>query len=313
MQNRFFYFLFGILTVVVACNSKSQSKITEHFDSVRDSTVLVQLGERLFFDTQLSLDGTVSCGTCHLPELAFTQGTPKSIGIYERVGVRNVPTILNLNGMKHFMFEGHIPTIEQQMLVPLQDSLEMGMNLEELLEKLNENQNYLELSQKAFGKEMDIIVLSRSITAYVNSLVSNNSRFDQWLSGDSSALNSNEVRGWEIFSDELNCVKCHTYPNFTNNSVQFNGFKDPNDLGLFKVSGDSTDINSFKVPSLRNIELTAPYFHNGVLGSIEEVLKHYASVNYLQNEKIELSSDEISQLSAFLNSLTDTSYLKIHQ
>ena len=280
----------------------------------------VELGRKLFFDKRLSRDNSISCASCHHPEWAFTDRKKVAEGVEGRKTERNSPTILNSGYLQTVMFDAHLPTLEQQVIVPIQEHVEMDMNMKDLLLKLRAIPEYQNAAKEIFDRsEFDAWVLTRSISAFERSLISDNSRFDQFYYGkNKQALNSSEKKGWKIFSEKLYCTKCHPAPHFTNFQAEGNGLyaEYGNDKGRFRIHNDSLDIGKFKVPSLRNIELTYPYMHDGSLMTIEDVINHYSKggeghVN--QSELItpfNLSIEERNDLSNFLKSLTDTTYMK---
>ncbi len=277
----------------------------------------IELGRKLFFDKQLSSDGTVSCATCHLPQYAFSDQKSFSDGVQGRKTQRNAPSILNAGYLPTVMYDGYIKTLELQVIVPIQEHVEMDMNMLDLLKRLKANEEYQESAKRIFNRDFDAFVLTRSISAFERSLISQNSRFDQYMSGNKKAITKNEIAGWNLFSDVLYCTKCHPAPSFTTYLPENNGlYLDyGTDLGRFRIFNDSNDIGKFKVPSLRNLELTFPYMHDGSLKNIEEVIKHYQSggKNHPNKnkiiQKIDLNSTQIKQLKEFLLTLTDTSYM----
>lgn len=279
----------------------------------------IEFGRKLFFDKRLSIDNTVSCASCHFPELAFTDGKPLSEGVEGRKTSRNSPTILNVAYSKTVMFDAHLPTLEMQAIVPIQEHVEMDMDMNALIKRLKAIPEYNDGAQALFGRDFDPWVLTRSIGAFERSLISDNSRFDRYYyQKERNALNSSEIAGWKIFSDKLYCTECHVPPHFTSFEAENNGLYAgySEDKGRFRVTNDSTDIGKFKVPTLRNIELTAPYMHDGTFSNLDEVINHYSkggAKHFLQSKTIqpfELSNIEQKQLTDFLISLTDTSYMK---
>ena len=278
----------------------------------------IALGKELFFDTRLSLDNTISCAVCHKPGFAFTDGLKTSTGINDQKTDRNSPSILNSGFLKTVMFDAHLKTLELQAIVPIQEPVEMGHNMKLLIPQLRAIPEYQEAAKRIFNRDFDAYVLSRSIAAFERSLISMSAPFDHYLKGNEKALNANERAGWKIFSEKLYCTNCHAPPHFTNHEARNNGlYKDYGaDKGRFRIHLDSADIGKFKVPSLRNIEVTDPYMHDGSMETLEEVIAHYASGgqgHYLQDETIipfELSVKEQKQLIAFLKSLTDLSFLE---
>ncbi len=277
----------------------------------------IELGKKLFFDKQLSSDGTVSCATCHFPQFAFSDQKTFSDGVQGRKTQRNAPSILNAGYLPTVMYDGYIKTLELQVIVPIQEHVEMDMNMLDLLKRLKTNEEYQKSAKRIFNRDFDAFVLTRSISAFERSLISQNSRFDQYMSGNKKVLTKNEIAGWNLFSNVLYCTKCHPAPSFTTYLPENNGlYLDyGTDLGRFRIFNDSNDIGKFKVPSLRNLELTFPYMHDGSLKNIEEVIQHYQSggKNHPNKnkiiQKIDLNSNQIKQLKAFLLTLTDTSYM----
>jgi cytochrome c peroxidase len=278
----------------------------------------VALGKKLFFDKRLSLDGTVSCASCHDPHKAFTDQLATSVGIKGQRTERNAPSILNSGFLKTVMFDAHLKTLELQVIVPLQEPTEMGHNMKKLIPQLRVIPEYQAAAQKIFQRDFDAFVLTRSIGAFERSLVSMNSRFDQFQAGNKKALTKDEQAGWKLFSEKLYCIQCHPAPYFTTFEAANNGlYLDyGKDKGRFRINLDSADIGKFKIPSLRNSKLTFPYMHDGSLESLDEVIEHYTKggkKHPLQDKRIvpfELTIKERKQLTLFLKSLTDTSYLK---
>jgi cytochrome c peroxidase len=277
----------------------------------------IALGRALFFDKRLSIDESISCASCHMPELAFTDQKKVSTGVKGRMVQRNAPSLLNSAFLQTAMFDAHLASLEVQVLVPIQEHTEMDIAMNELLKRLRKIEKYQEAAKSIFNRDFDAYVLTRSIAAFERSLISMNSRFDQYQQGKKSALTKEEQRGWDIFSNQLYCTKCHPAPYFTTFVAENNGLYTEygEDRGRFRIHGDTSDIGKFKVPSLRNIALTFPYMHDGNFQSIEDVLKHYAkggAGHPNQNALIQpfqLSERELKAVKAFLFSLTDTSYM----
>ena len=286
-------------------------------DNPMDSAKIA-LGKSLFFDTRLSKDNTINCASCHNPDRAFTDGKIKSIGINGQKTERNSPSLLNAGFLPTVMFDAHLKTLELQVLVPLQEPSEMGHNMRKLTPLLRKDSVYQKAAQDIYGRDFDAWVLTRSIAAFERSLVSMSAPYDHFIKGDSSALSKKEQAGLKIFSEKLYCTECHAPPYFTNHEARNNGlYLDyGSDKGRFRINQDSSEIGYFKVPSLRNIEYTAPYMHDGSFGSIEEVIDHYASGgagHRLQDPRIksfELSKKERESLISFLYALTDLSFVE---
>jgi cytochrome c peroxidase len=205
-----------------------------------------------------------------------------------------------------------------QVIVPIQEHTEMGSNMKELIQKLRAIPEYQVAAKKIFNRDFDAYVLTRSISAFERTLLSLNSRFDQYMKGNKTILTSDEKAGWKLFSEKLYCLQCHPAPYFTTFEAANNGLYQEfgEDKGRFRIFLDSNDIGKFKIPSLRNSELTFPYMHDGSMKSLDEVISHYqegGKKHTLQSKIIQpfkLTSQEREQLKAFLFSLTDTSYMR---
>lgn len=279
----------------------------------------IAFGKELFFDKRLSKDHSISCAVCHKPFLAFTDGLQFSEGIGDRKSSRNASTIVNVAFQPYFMFDGVIETLEQQALVPIQDHNEMGMTLKEVVERLAADSSYREKARKIFNREIDPYVITRALAAFQRYLISDNSPFDQYYYGNNkNAISASAKRGWVLFSETLSCTNCHSAPAFTNFKPENNGSSSTYiaDPGRFRATGDSSDYGKFKIPSLRNIELTAPYMHDGSLATLMDVIHHYekgGNRHFNQHPSIkpfQLSKREKADLIAFLRSLTDESYFE---
>lgn len=280
----------------------------------------IALGRKLFFDKRLSLDGSISCASCHDPQKAFSDQRSKSIGINGQLSERNAPSILNAAFLKTAMFDAHLATLELQAIVPIQEPVEMGHNMKILIKQLRQIPEYQAAAQAIFGRDFDAWVLTRSLAAFERSLLSMNAPFDQYMAGNKKAMSKDQLAGWRIFSDELYCTKCHPAPYFTTYEAANNGlyasYEGKTDQGRFRIHHDSSDIGKFKIPSLRNLPLTYPYMHDGSINSMEAALEHYqkgGAGHPLQDPRIlsfELSTKEKAQLLAFFNALVDTSYLR---
>jgi len=309
-----------ILFLLVFC--KSDSEIGSYLGPVSvpndnpQSFEKIAFGKQLFFDKRLSLDNSVSCATCHVPELAFTNGQKLSAGIHNRLAMRNAPTLLNVAYQKTLMFDGEVPNLEMQVLVPLKDSAEMGNQMKELIKKLRDIPEYQKQAQEIFKRDFDAYVLTRALASFQRSIISINSPFDSYYMGNENAISTSAERGWMLFSEKLYCTKCHAPPHFTNFTTENNGlyatYEDKFDKGRFRINGDSSEIGSFKVPVLRNISQTAPYMHDGSMANLSEVLDHYSKGGngHLNQSKnlvpFTLSNQEKKDLLAFFKSLSGT-------
>lgn len=307
----------AMILTLIRCSQQSEPSI-EHLGNINypsdnlPDEKKIALGKKLFFDKRLSLDNSVSCSSCHKPELAFADSVAISPGVHNRRGFRNAPSILNVGYYNMFMLDGAISSLEMQAIVPIQDTNEMSMRMEDLIKKLRGIEEYQQAAKDLFDRDFDAYVLTRAIAAYERTLVSGNSRFDEYyFRGDQNALTDSEQRGWKLFNEELKCTKCHELPLFTNKGLAENGLKiTPDDPGRFRITVDSSDIGKFKIPSLRNVELTSPYMHNGHYSSLEDVVDAYIMSS--QNKEIsvfsspiQLTEQEKTDLINFLKCLTD--------
>lgn len=278
-----------------------------------------ELGKRLFYDPVLSRDSTVSCGSCHKPHLAFSDDVSFSPGVQNAPGVRNAPTLTNVAYLPYFTREGGVPTLEMQILVPLQEHNEFDFNIVEAGIRLSRIPEYVEMSKRAYGREPDPFVITRSIANFERTLISGNSPFDRYFYQDNKdALNPQERKGMNLFfSQRTGCSDCHSGFNFTDNSFQNNGlYTIYNDPGRRRLTGNDDDLALFKVPTLRNTGLTAPYMHDGSFATLEAVIDHYNSGGEDHPHKsklirpLGLSNDEMEAIVAFLHALTDTQFVE---
>lgn len=276
----------------------------------------VQLGRHLFYDPVLSSDSTLSCASCHKQSLAFADSVPVSPGVQQRKGNRNAPTLGNVGFNPTVLFDGFLETLEKQILVPIQEHAEFDFNMIEIVKRLKKDPFYVKFAKKAYNREPDPFVVTRSISAFERTLVSYRSDYDKFLQGKKK-LSASAMRGKELFFNKLYCSNCHNGFNFTDFSVQNNGLYEryPGDSGRFRVTHLETDRDLFKVPSLRNISLTAPYMHDGSLPTLRDVIRHYASGGKQHKNKspiiqpFTLTEAEENDLIAFLESLTDRAFL----
>lgn len=280
----------------------------------------VELGKRLFFDPILSRDSSISCGSCHFRALGFADNKVVSPGIAGRLGFRNAPILTNLIYRENFFFDGGVPNLELQVVAPIEDTAEMDFHLGGVVERLARHPEYAPLLEKAYPGKPLTFALTRAIASYERTLLSGQSAFDRYYyQGDSSALNGQEKRGWQLFQDK-GCRDCHAGPNFSNEEfINIGLYADYNyngDPGRRRVTALESDIGKFKVPSLRNIALTAPYMHDGSIQNLEEVIDFFAAggkAHFNKSPEIQafvLSPQEKADLIAFLESLTDWDFVQ---
>ncbi|MEM0991833.1 MAG: cytochrome c peroxidase [Bacteroidota bacterium] len=296
----------------------------------------VDLGRMLFYDPLLSIDGSVACASCHFPERAFVDGRQFSLGVNGAVGRRNAMALVNVGFHKSgFFWDGSVNTLEEQALLPIEDHTEMNDTWENVEKKLQNHTDYPRLFRAAFGIEFpseitkDLAV--KAIAQFERTLISGNSRYDRIVNSndlDAGFPTDAEERGRRLFFfeatqqlDHPGCSHCHGGPLFTNDRFMNNGIdsvqtlNDFKDLGRGKITGKRGDNGKFKVPTLRNIELTAPYMHDGRFETLEEVLEHYSSGGHFADNldanirPFEMSERDKNDLIAFMKMLTDTSFV----
>lgn len=291
----------------------------------------IDLGRYLFFDPALSSNGTISCATCHDPNKGFGDGLPTSKGMGDYTLHRAAPTLWNVAYLKSFFWDGRAHTLEEQMKGPLFDKNEMANTPENLINSLNAIDNYRFLFAEAFPdrNKNDSISLNEiysSLAAFQSSLISLNSKYDRYAHGYHKALNQNEIEGLNIFrSFVARCAECHTPPLFTNQQIAVLGAPEPDGLpfdpGAEIPFKDKTLRGGFKIPTLRNIEKTAPYMHSGMFPSLRETVQFYNDGRghaVPENEDLilhwhiwepNLTDYELDRVVDFLKTLTDESFL----
>lgn len=241
----------------------------------------VELGKALFFDPRLSGNGTVSCASCHNPALGWSDGLKTGIGINGTVLGRATPTIVNVGYNTQFMWDGRKKSLEDQALGPMKTPEEMRTDFASTVRLLNSIDGYVEMFAKAFpGEAIGEETIAKAIASFERTVVSKDSRFDRWLAGDRQALTVQEWRGYQVFVDPNrgNCAKCHAGSNFTDNGYHNIGLKQAEgavDEGRFKIRAVASMKGAFKTPTLRDIALTVPYFHDGSAATLMDVVEHY--------------------------------------
>ncbi len=283
----------------------------------------ISLGQRLFFERRLSVDGTVSCSTCHDPQLAFTDRKPLSVGIKGRVGQRNAPTILNALYNKTQFWDGRVNTLEEQAANPIVNVFEMGHpNLDAAVAQIATVEEYQQAFQRVFGRAANGPDVLRAIASYERTQLSFDSPFDHFMAGDNNAIDASAKRGWELFNTQARCNKCHALTDtqrdvtvLTDNDFHNIGIgiirhnvvglarqaeqliksgdtagidraaiqTDMSALGRFLITKKQKDTASFKTPDIRNVLVTGPYFHDGSQATLWDVIDHYNKGDGLQN------------------------------
>ena len=283
-----------------------------------------ELGKKLFYDGRLSSDGLVSCGFCHIQENAFTHhGHAFSHGVQEGIGTRNTPAIQNLAYQTTFMYDGAANHLDLQPIIPLTSVVEMNGELNAILKMMKADPVYRSLFKQAFvDGDITIENMLKALSQFMVMLTSSDSKFDKYIREEAGgSLTQEEWTGYALFNSK--CASCHATDLMTDNSFRNNGLVvNPaiNDLGRYRVTELATDYYKFKVPSLRNVAMTAPYMHDGRFGTLESVLDYYSSgvtdsptLDPILKQNgvlgIALTSTEKVQLIAFLKTLTDNQYL----
>lgn len=278
----------------------------------------IDLGRKLFYEKKLSRDETISCGSCHNQDKAFTDGKPIATGVEGRLGIRNSSTLANIGFTDIMFMDGGVRTLELQAQSPIFTHEEMDFTIAEFLERIEGDSEYERMFREAYDREPDAFGISRAIAAFERTFISANSRFDQYeYLNDENALSDAEKRGRDIFfSSENACTECHVPPLFTNFEFENIGlYQEYEDTGLARITQSLDDMGKFKVPNLRNVAVTSPYMHNGSFNTLEEVIEHFNSggVGHVnQNPLIKplgLTEQEKTDLVAFLGSLTDQSFI----
>lgn len=283
----------------------------------------VTLGRMLFYDPILSGDNTMSCATCHKSEFSYTDERQFSEGVDGSLGTRQAMHIVNVGWMKEMFWDGRADGVENQALGPVENPIEMKETWENAVAELSAHAEYPDLFYAAFGEEVITKELAaKAIAQFERTMISGNSRHDKIVERNEGFFTDDEQAGFEIFNTELgDCFHCHGTSLFTDNQFHNNGLdSDFTDIGLEEVTGNPLDKGLFKAPSLRNIELTAPYMHDGRFQTLEEVIDHYSEglhnsptidplMKKINQGGLHLTMEEKTQLVAFLKTLTDTSFI----
>ncbi|MEZ4805697.1 MAG: cytochrome c peroxidase [Bacteroidia bacterium] len=272
------------------------------------------LGKALFYDKALSRNETVSCGSCHKPHLAFSDDVAVSLGDLNTLGRSNAPSLTNIGYNPYFTRAGGVPTLEMQVNVPIQEHDEFNFNIVDIVERLKDNAYYQDASLKAYNRDLDPYVITRAIATFERSIISGNSPYDKFTyQNKPEALSTAEKKGMDLFfSSRTNCSECHSGFNFSTYAFENNGLHERySDSGRMRITKAESDRDKFKVPTLRNVELTSPYMHDGSLKTLTEVVEHYntGGVNHKNKSQfikaLQLTEEEKTNLVAFLKSLTD--------
>ncbi|CAD0007216.1 cytochrome-c peroxidase [Flavobacterium salmonis] len=334
------YFICLVILLLIACSDSEEQEyvdvplnftIPSNFPSLayniegnKPTEKGFELGKKLFYDGRLASDGLVSCGFCHLQANAFTHhGHTVSHGVANAMGTRNAPPIQNMAFQTSYMYDGAAENLDLQPIIPLTSVIEMDGNLNTILQMMKGDKEYQKLFGQAFeDKAITTENMLKALSQFMVMMVSSNSKFDKYRRNEiDGTFTSDELAGYNLFKSK--CASCHATDLMTDNSFRNNGLAvNPkvNDVGRYKVTELVEDYYKFRVQSLRNIEVTVPYMHDGRFGTLDAVLNHYASgvidsqtldPILKQNGKlgISLSDTEKKQIILFLKTLTDTQYL----
>lgn len=276
-----------------------------------------QLGRHLFYDPIISRDSTISCSSCHLQQTGFTHVDHQlSHGIEGRIGTRNSMALINLAWNKDFMWDGGVNNLEVQPINPITNPLEMDESLEHVIAKLQKSEKYKMLFTKAFGDDrVTSQRILKALAQFTVMLKSSNSKYDKVMRKEAQ-FDLQEQHGYALFKS--NCASCHKEPLFTDDKFEKNGLavdETLNDFGRIKITGNQEDYLRFKIPTLRNIQFTFPYMHDGRFKTLNEVIKHYNALGHDKNlpkeldKPMNLSDNDRVDLVAFLLTLTDKDFL----
>jgi cytochrome c peroxidase len=281
-----------------------------------------ELGRKLFFDPILSSDRSISCASCHKPEHAFADNVPLSTGVGGALGRRNTPSVMNSKARVSFFWDGRARSLAEQAVFPIENPLEMNLPIAEALDRINSDPQYAADFVALYGGPATAKTLGRALAAFQQTLETANSPYDRYNLGDDDAISESAKRGRLLFINKANCASCHSGEDFTSDRFEniglYNG-KDLNDRGRAEVTQNESDAGMFKVPTLRNVALTAPYMHNGMFATLREVIEYYNDPDeHVQgalnrdaklDKPLGLTEQEIADLEAFLNTLTDDRFL----
>lgn len=256
-----------------------ESPLMPYMDSLKH---LIKLGKTLFFDPRLSGSNQISCASCHIPDLSWTDGRGKSVGHDQQMNKRNSPTLLNVWYYKQLFWDGRSKSLEDQAFSPINSETEMHSDMAEVMTKLRRIPGYKPLFDSAYGRpEISPETVTQALAVFQRTIVSRKSNFDDFLSGKRNALGDAALRGLHLFRTRARCINCHNGPLFTDNDFHNIGLtyyqREYEDLGRYVVTRRAEDVGRFKTPSLRDVIRTRPWMHNGLFDNIDGVLNMYSA------------------------------------
>jgi cytochrome c peroxidase len=312
-----------LITILIFCCSVVG--ICSFINKVDDGFVITKatLGKKLFSEKILSKDSSVSCASCHNPNLAFADTLAFSIGINGNETKRNTPSVLNMKNRPYFYYDGRAATLAEQSLMPIAHEHEMGLPINKAVDRLNKNKTYRIMFLQVYKEKPTTKNLGASFEAYEQTLETVNSRYDDWAN-DKIKFTAAEERGRKLFiGEKAKCFDCHFSDDFTGDEFKNIGLFNGNfltDSGRYLITKKESDLGKFKVPGLRNVAATSPYMHNGMFATLEEVLRYYnnpkgffphqVNIDTTFSKPLNLSTKEQSDIIAFLKTLTDKAYRK---
>ena len=314
-----------LFTITVCCAFLPAAQHPGSFSFKGDPKTKEQLGEMLFFEKKLSLDGSISCSSCHIPEFGFADTLAFSKGVNGRLGKRNAPSCANLADRPYLFYDGRAATLEDQVKFPVEDKNEMCLPMAEAVKRISSDRKYVAWFGKIYNTLPTEANIKNSIASFERTLETSNTPFDRYMmNDDSSGFSESAARGRLLFmGKKAKCFECHFTPDFTGDEFRniglFNGTT-LNDSGRYVITKDIIDMGKFRVPGLRNVGATAPYMHNGMFKTLREVIEYYNDpykivpnpINIDTNllHPLQLTIQEQTDLENFLMTLTDDRFAK---
>ncbi len=269
---------------------------------------LVPIGWKLFFDPILSKPLNTSCATCHDPQKGFESGVALGEGAYGDTLPRNTPTVVNLQDLDFFFWDGRAGSLEEQARGPIENPIEMDLSANEAVRRVTSESAYVRAFAKAGVTEITIEEITRALAAFERALRTGPTLYDEWMKGNRSVFNEQQERGRMIFFTRGQCATCHLGPNFTDGLFHNIGTGTTDDTGRYAISSDTYDLGAFKTPSLRNWKGREPFMHDGRFETLDEVLNFYNepkpdTIGQTELDPLQLSERDHADIKAFLNTL----------